>query len=326
MTRILYVGDTHMVPDELEEGEKLIDFIVRVTETEQVDATCFLGDQTHTHGIVHVSVLGLWRRAFLRLPKSIVLMGNHDTVKGVKSCDNTMMVHNELVTWIVDAAPVIWNNILFVPHHEDPREVEEILRSHPTKVAVCHQAFLGMTFGGMLAPDGVDASKCPQETIITGHLHTPQKLGKVWAPGACRWRTLDDADIDRHIWLVDHALDGTVRGVKGYSTAEVCRPIKRLYDTPEAPADLSLITSGVTWRVDITGPADWIESRRSLFVNAGALVRTFVTTQEVAKVKESEGMGQSLMSHLVGFKGRYGTPRDVLGSMLSERLLSEYGV
>jgi DNA repair exonuclease SbcCD nuclease subunit len=81
--KVLYVGDPHATPDSIEEMERLVTYIIDTAKSEnEADKICFLGDQYHTHSIIHLSVLAFWQRAFRRIKHHglpvIALVGNHD--------------------------------------------------------------------------------------------------------------------------------------------------------------------------------------------------------------------------------------------------------
>jgi hypothetical protein len=108
-----------------------------------------------------------------------------------------MMVHTNIM--VVDEPRVVLPGILFVPYVHDPAEFVQICQQYPeAKTVVCHQTFAGSYFeNGFLTPDGVEPNLLPQEQVISGHVHSPQRIGKVWYPGAPRWRTVSDANTER---------------------------------------------------------------------------------------------------------------------------------
>jgi DNA repair exonuclease SbcCD nuclease subunit len=321
--RVLYVGDPHATPDSIDEMERLVDYILQTAKKEKPDVICFLGDQYHTHSIIHLSVLAFWQRAFWRLKLDgcetiMALVGNHDKA-GVKGqTENAMMVHQNIM--VVDK-PRELAGILFVPYVHDPAEFVQICQAHSSvKTVVCHQTFAGSYFeNGFLTPDGVEPNLVPQEQVISGHVHSPQRVGKVWYPGAPRWRTVSDANTERAIWLVEHAEDGSVVGAKAFPTAGVCRPIYALTDVEDSPAS---IPEGASVVVDVHGTAEYVERRKRELEagHPGVRIRTFPAAEKVARVRESDGLPVALKKFLGEFTAKNGTPPDELWKLAAERI------
>jgi len=62
---VVYVGDPHVVVDELEECRRLVDAIRAFALNQKATRVVFLGDQTHNHSTARLEVLHFWRQAFL---------------------------------------------------------------------------------------------------------------------------------------------------------------------------------------------------------------------------------------------------------------------
>jgi DNA repair exonuclease SbcCD nuclease subunit len=325
LRRVLYVGDPHAVPEELDDCRALGQMVFDVAHVANVDAVVFLGDQTHTHAITHVAVLAFWRETFRMFKDAgirvIALVGNHDRPGTAGSELHTMMVFEDLCE--VVAAPRVIDGLLFVPYMDTGEEFLAACRANPTRFVAGHNTFDGSKYeNGMYAKDGIDVADIPQEQVLSGHIHTPQRFGKVWYIGAPRWRTLSDANIERAIWVVEHGEDGLVVDSKPFSTGDVCRQIRYMIDTPSTPVPLPLDMRH-DWRIDIRGPAAWIEERRPLIKRPGVKVRSFSTDKPTAKVRESDGVDVSLAKFIAGFRPRFGTPASVLHQMARERLRIE---
>jgi hypothetical protein len=319
--KVLYVGDPHATPDSIEEMERLVGYIIETAKRERADKICFLGDQYHTHSIIHLSVLAFWQRAFRQIKHHglpvIALVGNHDK-GGVKGqTESAMMVHTNIM--VVDEPRVVLPGILFVPYVHDPAEFVQICQQYPeAKTVVCHQTFAGSYFeNGFLTPDGVEPNLLPQEQVISGHVHSPQRIGKVWYPGAPRWRTVSDANTERALWVVEHGVDGSIVGSKSFSTAGVCRPIYALTDSADAPAE---IPSGASVVVDVHGTAEYVDRRKRELEATGVRVRTFPAAEKVTKVRESDGLPLALRKFLGDFTAKNGTPPEELWKLASERI------
>ena len=320
---ILLVGDIHATPEELGDCEKLIDLICETLDSHgDIAAVTFLGDQYNTFNVVRTEVMDFWIRSFDRIrnhknsPHVIALVGNHDYAgEGLKI--HSMSAHQDAIT-VIDRYD-IWNSdkILVLPYMSDKDEFIRMCRENSEMTTVvCHQSFNGGTYeNGMYIPDGIDPLEIPQDRIISGHIHMPQSFGKVTYIGAPRWRSIKDANTERHLWSL------SAYGVLAplVSTGTHCRQIRFHLDTPNDPISLPLDDS-VDWRIDIRGPSDWIEKRRGLLAGKGVRLRTFKEDAIVAKVKESEGVDLAFYKYVGCFKPRYGTSMEVLKTMVTDRI------
>lgn len=319
--KILFVGDVHATPEDLDDCRRLMDFVRSVARSEAVDEVCLLGDSYHTHNIIRAEVMAFWRQAFRQMPVSTrVLVGNHDYA-GEGSQIHAMMAHEEQVQ--VVAFPDVEHGILFLPYYSDRTAFVDACRSGYAlggKTLVCHQTFAGSKYeNGMYAPDGVDPELVPQSLIISGHIHAPQSFGKVIYLGAPRWRTLSDANTDRAIWLYEFDDAGHVLSTKSFDTGTTCRQIRYVLDTPDEPF-AGVLDPRHDWRVDVRGPADYVEARKVFFSGSGARVRTFKTTLAAPRVRESEGIGPAFHSYRTRFVPKFGTPEVRLAELAQERL------
>lgn len=322
--RILHVGDVHAVESELADCSALTDYILKVALEKEVDYVLFEGDQYHNHSLVHLEVMRFWKSTFKMLRdnglKVLALVGNHDMTGREGSSANAMMAHTEHVKVI--EKPTVVDNVLLLPYFSDHAAFVQACVDHsdwcPT--VVCHQTFQGSTYeNGFYASDGIEPNLVPQENIISGHIHTPQTFGKVFYTGAPRWRTLSDANVERAIWVIEYS-GGSVVSTTPYSTGEVCRQIRHLVDTPESPIPSSLDPKH-QYRVDIRGPAEYVEARKKELAGPGIRIRTFPTqTSSLNQVRESEGVEKAFAGYLAKFEGKFGTPRETLESLAKERL------
>lgn len=315
MYRLLLVGDPHAIPSELDDCQRLVDLIANHT----FDRVVFLGDQHHTHGVVHLSVVSFWRRAFERLGGSrrvVFLVGNHD--KELRHAAHpgcsVAEVYRDVATVVTPSAVI--DGIGFLSHFPDPEEFVREANSLDTATLICHQTFVGaLGDAGFVMPDGVDPEALLQRHVISGHLHTPQSFGKVWYPGAPRWRTLSDAPVtDRHVWLVtfDHGIEIHREPV---STSDACRPVRSVEDSQESPVDLESLTPGVDWRVTVVGTPTYVVARKSAFVGRAKINVRYVR-ESAPKVRESDGPERSLRTFLSTFDPPRGTSRERLSVLL----------
>lgn len=320
MRRILFIGDVHAVPSELGDCQALVDFVL-ATAKEQLAEAFFLGDQYHSHQIIRSEVMNFWRTTFKAFKEAGVpvsaLVGNHD-ISGEGNSIHAMAAHEEQVE-VIDR-PLVRGGVLFLPYYPDKAGFVAACKANPTRMAVVHQTFMGAQFeNGMYAPDGVEPADIPQEEVLSGHIHLPKVFGKITYIGAPRWRSLSDANTPRAIWLYTVDDSGNVVDKASFDTGTVCRQIRYVEVTPENPFNL-VRDPNVDWRIDIRGPADFIQAKKETLQIPGAKIRTFKTDTKKVVVRESEGIPAALHSFLNKYTPRYGTSRETLSTMIRERL------
>lgn len=324
--KILLVGDTHAVPDELDDCSRLIEFIIDVCRTNDVREVLFLGDQHHTHAILRLEVMNFWRTAFTALRSAglrvACLVGNHDQASPGSSI-NAMAAYQGLVE-VIDRPKTV-KGIMFLPYYHDQAEFLEACRGQDgglfkPKTVICHQTFDGSTYeNGFLASDGFDPNLVPQELIISGHIHTAQEFGKVWYLGAPRWRTLSDANTERALWVVEFN-EGRLVKRTPFDTGVVCKQIKHVIDTEEKPVSIPLDPRH-QWRVDVKGSESWCNVRKIALTAPGVRVRVFPDqASRLGQVRESEGIEKAFRSFMGCFEPIHGTDRALLDTMVKERL------
>lgn len=322
MPRVLYVGDPHVVREELGDARALLDYVAFVARQNQLDRIVFLGDQYHTHSIMHVEVLEFWLhhiRALAKIAPVLCLVGNHDR-PGTEGVTASSMLAHERDCQVVSTSEEI-DGVLYVSHMSSPDSFVEVCNNSPCRAVVCHQTFLGVVFDNNYHPtDGVDPNLLHQNVVISGHIHRPQQQGKVWYPGAPRWRTLSDANTERAIWVVQHDGHGTIQKRVPYSTAPVCRQIHHLVDSPDAPVSTELDPRH-RWQIDLRGPAEWVDRRKAELARPGVRLRVFKESlKSPAKVRESDGVAKAFHAYLKSFSPPMGTPKERLEKLVLDRV------
>jgi DNA repair exonuclease SbcCD nuclease subunit len=315
----LIIGDTHIRPQDLEEGERLIAFIKNKIREHNIDCCVFLGDQSHYHDLAHNSVLGFWNNSFKDIANHcshvFALKGNHDYEKG-RSAHSMMYFKNIHNLTIVDD-PLVFDNKLFIPHMSNS-EFIDVCKSHNNiKVAFVHQDFNGAMYeNGFYAKNGINPQEIPQDYIIGGHIHLTQKVGKLLLVGSPRWLTISDENVDKYIWITDFK-----NQLDKITTRSVCSPIWRfeLHEGKELeiPGNLG-IDPRVT--IDVHGSVNFIASARSNYEKMGFMVRSFPPKKYTVKVRESEGIVFSFNSFLEGHKSPNGTTVDRMKEIVKERI------
>lgn len=323
MVKILFCGDVHATPEELDDCWALVRLIGDIAIKNGKPVVCFLGDSFHTHAIIHMEVMGFWKKAFEYLRNTglevMALVGNHDISGESSSKVHAMMPYSEQITVIRDS--LFKYGIQFVGYQQDQEKFLQLARENPQAgTLVCHQTFKGSQYdNNFYAPDGIDPNLILQKEVISGHIHKPQQFGKIWYVGSPRWRTLSDANIERAIWLVHHDENGSILEKQAFTTGETCKQIRYLLDTPENPISIQLDPRH-SWRIDIQGPQDYIERRKAELAGPGVRLRTFKTENSVVKVRESQGIEIAFKHYFDQYRPKFSTLKEKLQKMIEERL------
>jgi predicted phosphodiesterase len=325
MKKVLYVGDPHAKPDVLDEMSALVGLICTTARQQQVDYICLLGDLFHTHSVIHSPVMAFWHRAFSEMTKiapTYVIVGNHDMSMSGKKDDgvHALMLYRMDGLHVVSSPQLLPWGAVGIPYLVDRDAMPAYAYYYKgTRTLVCHQTFTGSTYeNGFYAHDGVDPDLLPQEYIISGHIHTPQRVGKVWYPGSPRWQIVTDANTERAIWVVEHDDEGRPASYRSFDTSSVCKPIWLLEDREGTPAQLQGLTGTII--VDLHGSEAYIQARRAVLEAQGARVRSFPETRKAVRVRESEGVAVAFKKHAHTFPAKNGTHGEVLWGLAQTRM------
>lgn len=326
MTKFLWVGDPHAEPHDLGDCRALADYVIKIA-VENDAVVVLAGDLYDTHAIIHADVQLFWWEFFeelrLRGITVIVLKGNHDQ-PGTEGSKATSLLAHYFHANCVLYGPKVVGKLLFCPYASAEDLVRWSEQHQDCKVLFCHQTFDGSVYdNGFFAGDGVDPNLIKQKLVISGHIHMPQAFGKVWYPGAPRWRTLNDANFDRALWLLEFSDDGDLLSKTAFDTGSVCRRIIAEEDTIAKPIDLEEAPAAKDeWHVTIKGPAAFVEERLPLF-QGRARVRTVRTdAKATVRVRESEGIAVAFDKFVDSFEPRRGTDKVVLKEMARDRVTS----
>lgn len=325
MTRVLYVGDPHAVVGELEECAALMRFVIEKAVASAPDIICLLGDLFHFHGVVHCEVVAFWRLWLANLAAAgtwtvVVMKGNHDGPVGADQDSPGALFCLEGLSHrvvLVSSSQRI-GRLLFVSYRKDPESfvatVTEAAQGEAVDV-VCHQTMLGALLGnGHPSPDGVDIRRVPHRQMISGHIHGRQTIGTLRYVGSPRWRELGDANEEKGISLWNH---GPCEAVEEafFSTAGVCRPVRRADDFPWAPAS---VDQEAAWVVDVHGPMAHVAKRSAELRGQGARVREYPEVERPPGLREADGVAVSLEKFSGAWVSPRGTPVARVRQLLAE--------
>jgi DNA repair exonuclease SbcCD nuclease subunit len=335
--RALLVGDPHVTPEELEDSSALFQLVQKTAAEMKVDAIVITGDLYNTHDILSTRVVHFWKQQFRALNKykKIAVRGNHDQVTPSLAFPHAFLAHEGDALFVTEPQLLPLPGVVAMPYYYDPAEfIEAVVHlrlQHPkAHTLLCHQTFNGSTYdNGFYAKDGVDPKAIPFDRIVSGHIHTPQVFANVTYIGAPRWRTLADANTDRHIWVVDCDEQG-MRLVMKAATDSHCRRIWRFDDRPELPAALDELAP---YRlrcdrieVNVYGPtAEYVRAREAeLRAKYGVRPKGFPDRAVERKVSEAMGIDTAFVHYAKDFRAPHGTPAEILLPILRERLQLEH--
>ena len=328
MNRYLIVGDVHAKVDDLDDCRHLQELIRTVESTENPDATIFLGDQFDAFALKNVIVERWWMDMLEDGRKRYLLVGNHDRPGDSAAVGNALQAHRDRAV-VVDV-PVVVGDVALLPFYFCAADfvaaccTPDVLRA---KTIFAHQSFLGGRFESGIPidqrtdPSAVEPGAVPQQCVISGHIHAPQSVGKVWYPGAPRWRNnVSDANCERYIYLVSFDV-GVPKGIKKFSTGEVCRRMWRVEDT-EGVCEVSDLPGRSTDRfvVDITGTAAYIERQKKKWSSPGVRIRAFQTDRPGPKLSESQGVEAAWNKWMSEYSPKHGSSLEALRRLAIERL------
>lgn len=278
--KILRVSDPHVTVRNIEECEKLFEFVYNQAKEHKVDHIELLGDLTHTHAVIRAEVQDFWIRTFNLLAEwpVLVLVGNHDMIlgeskyAGITSLD-VFKDENKDTLNIINL-PQIINNIAYIPYMSDHakflRVAQDLYNLGATKLLVAHQTFTGATYeNGFYAEDGIDPSLVPQNEIISGHIHKQQQIGKCFYPGTPKWDTMSDANEDKGVWIFEHNEDGSVKSKQFISTKDVVTPIVKI-TMNEGDAEPILDDKAKNY-LELIGSSAWIVQMKKKYKGFAAI-------------------------------------------------------
>jgi DNA repair exonuclease SbcCD nuclease subunit len=316
----LFIGDPHVLVNEIEDCERLFDLVEKVImEHSGTDAVVITGDLFHNHSLVHVEVMKFWNDRFTRLQardiKVIAMPGNHDMPGISDSKAHALLPFKNMIN--VCDSPTLFDNVLYMPFMLDKNEFIKTANLFNVNTLVCHQTFNGAKYGGFEVPEGIDLDALNCKSIISGHIHTEQTFGKVYYIGSPRWRTLQDANINKYIWIIEFDSEGNILSKSPISTEDTCKKIRFLTDAYENELEDVFVGKNEEVRIDIKGPRDWVESRKKKY-DSNIKLRIFYTDRNNVEVRESEGIGVAFKKYLDNFKLTTGIDKQELYNLVNQ--------
>lgn len=295
MYKVLRIGDPHVTVANLEESKKLMDFIILTAKEKQVNWIEFLGDLFHTHAVVRSEVLAFWKETFQQLAKeqieTRVLVGNHDQIgdKEREYIHALVPFQNYPYIKICDKL-LVFGPFMYCAYTSDEREflkrTDSKVWGDEGKVLICHQTFQGCSFeNGFYAEDGFDISLVSQKTVISGHIHKTQQIGKCFYPGTAKWDKATDAGSDKGIWYFEHDKEGSILSKEFISTKNVVTPIFK-YIINEGDEEID-IPEGTRSAIELRGQSSWISKMKKKYKGKGS-IRAIPLDRKFAKADNSK--------------------------------------
>jgi DNA repair exonuclease SbcCD nuclease subunit len=320
--KTLYVGDPHATNEELFDCTKLLELVERTAFAQDVHSIVFLGDLHNNFGVTSVKVTAFWRFWLKRLAERfhvIALVGNHDMLGDGLPQPHALLAYDDLVS-VIDT-PTKLEDTLYIPYMAEPNLFLEAVAAYPlAKRIVCHQEFNGAQYdNGFFAPNGVDPGLM-QVPVLSGHIHTPQRLGNVWYPGAPRWRTLSDAAVSQRFLYI---LDDDFTELFKIPTSPHVKVIHDIHITPETAHIVHLYDRKDEYRIRVEGPAAFVKEQLDGLAEYEAKnkrISTNITDSRVVRVKESDGIDVAFQKYLNVFKPKNGTQPEALSQLAASRL------
>lgn len=330
LKKTLVIGDVHCTPQEINDCIGLGNLIIKTVKDHKPERVLFLGDLYNTHDVLNTRCIDFYKDLFDSIFRAIgkyphIIVGNHDQYTPSIRHPHALLAHLfEGGPTIIDRPVVLDDGICAVPYFYDPKEfvqaVKELKEQNPqSEVLFCHQTFDGADLGeGFYAKDAVNPEDVPFRSVISGHIHSPMKLGKVVYIGAPRWRTLTDAKIsERNLWLLGGGSPILI------PTSKSCRRIYKFVDHWKTPAEININDDELALadiRVDIYGDPEYIKNRiQELRAKYNIRYRTFPLYEKRLGVSEAMGVKKALEAFLNTYKAPLGTPTELLKEKIEDR-------
>lgn len=306
--KIIRVGDPHVKPSNLQESERLLDFVLYTCQNSEVDRLEILGDVFDTHSVVRLEVLEFWNRWFWAFSeqkfKTVVLVGNHDLTGNYSSHYSALhpFISLENDNFKIVYKPHVDGFYGYLPYiHDDEKFVEEAnnLASKGATVLVSHPTFKGAVYdNGTAVNNGIDPDRLDPNFLhlIGGHIHTELEIGRMWYTGNPRWLTKSCANKQKGIWLCEHDdMTGKMISKTFISTAEVCTPIvsviwKEGEEKPEFAKNANV-------NVELIGSSDWVSRTKKELIGQVSVSSKITDTKKSKSRKSGKSLQEFLSTH-----------------------------
>lgn len=308
--KILRVGDMHVKPNNIQESEALMMFIVYKADELKIDRLELLGDLFDTHSILRLEVLEFWDKTFSELLykrpyNTVVLVGNHDmtgsynntysSLTPFKNFDGIQIVDEPHQDGLYGYLPYIHDNEKFI-------EEANKLAAQGATVLVAHPNYEGAVYdNNQPISNGVvpDRLSSTFRHLIGGHIHTETSYGRVWYLGTPRWLTKSCSNKQKGIWLCTHDdITGEMLSKEFISTENVCTPIRSLVwkegqDRPEIPTNAKV-------DIELIGGSDWVQKMKKELAGTVSISSKITDTKKTKERKSGSSLHEFLSKYYQG--------------------------
>jgi len=320
--KTLYVGDPHCTVEEMVDCTHLMGTVERELSEQSIDQVVILGDLHNNFAVTNVHVTDFWYRTLKKLSSYcpvIALVGNHDMLGNGQSRPHALVPYEDVAT-IIDS-PQLRDGTLYLPYLPEPNLFLKAVAGFPSaKRIVCHQEFNGAQYdNGFFAPNGVDPGLM-QVPVLSGHIHTPQRLGPVWYPGAPRWRNLSDAAVSERFLYI---LDDDFKVLDEIAMSPHVKVIHDIHVTPETAHIFHIFAIKDEYRIRVEGPAAFVKERLARYAEYpqnNKRISTNITDSRVVRVRESDGIDVAFTKYIQAYKPKNGTQPEALTQLAAGRL------
>ena len=328
MNKILFCGDPHTMIPNLEDSQRLLDFIYETAQKQAVKAIVFTGDLFHNHAVVRLEILKFWRDNLTKLSELgipvVVEAGNHDMVNPKQSTKMITAISNfegiKNIRIVEDMAVFDFGVKVAVVGYK-AEQADFLDRAQKAKdaganVIVAHQTFTGAKYAnGFYAEDGIDPALVPQDSLISGHIHSTMQIGKCFYVGSPKADNMADANVAKGIWVIDFANDGSSYEKTFFSTDDVVTCYKKF--VVEEGQGLPPMNPKHKNYLELVGAIAWINSvKKELKGTENLQIKAVPTDVRINQEKRSiKGIDSFLDEY---FKPIDGISKQQIVDMLSE--------
>lgn len=198
---LLCVGDIHVKQDTLETIDTLASLIISELERVPGSACVFLGDLLHDHERIKTPYLNKVMQLVRNVAEYasggvIVLVGNHDYISNREFMSDAhwmQVFDSDPNVTVVDRAMVLFEGeVVAMPYVPPGRMIEALDTVGPNrwkyaKLVLAHQEMKGFVYGEgpcSITSEHGDSWSNEYPLLVSGHIHTPQRKGKVIYPGS----------------------------------------------------------------------------------------------------------------------------------------------
>jgi len=205
MTKIIVIGDPHFQSGNGAEVYQFISKLEELCKKEQPEFIVLLGDILHTHERLHSQALNMAVEMIdllRQIAPVFLVVGNHDMINNQQFMTknhwmNCLKGKKDLI--VVDKLEKYESKsgelYLFLPYLPVGRFREGLAGSDykQAEIIFAHQEFFGCKMGAISSLEG-DRWGAEEPPVISGHIHSNQRLENVYYPGSSMQVAFGESD------------------------------------------------------------------------------------------------------------------------------------